>query len=508
MKLHANARLSVKGRELLIDRILAEGWSLAQAAEAAGVSDRTAAKWVARFRREGEPGLLDRSSAPRSSPSRTPDQRVQVIAALRRLRMTGAEIAECVGMAVTTVSGILTRIGMGRLVRLGLEPVVRYERGRPGELIHIDVKKLGRIHAGAGHRVTGKRGRYTGQRTDAEGAVRQIIGWEFVHIAIDDATRLAYVEVLPDEKALTAIAFLRQAVAHYESYVNRRYLFVDTGRREGPEHSKGPGGGAIVASAPATAGDATPTTAAMPAASKNDASKAPQHRLARLALSTVDDLAPPTRIAVESITWVARATTSPVPPRAVSKLTQHSRHFYWLFECKLVRAFESNWTSSFFIADKPSKRCVFRATFEFLYSLSAFLTSLDSEHHFPGCVHNFDWLDFANHTSCDVGFRTTRGEAMHEQKVGTRARLQIKPRLTRGSFGFGDLAEVATEFVHLNFFRTCTRGVNGAFFARFIEFDFTSFQGLVHGSHFFWTADLTGSRTAFAASYFKGTKRV
>jgi transposase InsO family protein/transposase len=230
MKLHANARLSVKGRELLVDRFLMQDWSLAQAAEAAGVSDRTACKWVARFRLEGGQGLSDRSSAPKSSPSRTPDQRVQVIAALRRLRMTGAEIAECLDMAVTTVSGILTRIGMGKLGRLGLEPAVRYERERPGELIHIDVKKLGRIHAGAGHRVTGKRGRYTGQRTDAEGVRRKTVGWEYVHIAIDDATRLAYVEVLPDERATTAIAFLRRAVAFYASHgIAVERLLTDNG---------------------------------------------------------------------------------------------------------------------------------------------------------------------------------------------------------------------------------------------------------------------------------------
>jgi transposase InsO family protein len=225
MKLHANARLSVKGRELLVDRMLMQGWSLTQAAEAAGVSARTAHKWRTRFRCEGEQGLVDRSSAPKRSPSRTPDQRVQVIAALRRLRMTGAEIAECLDMAVTTVSGILTRIGMGRLGRLGLEPAVRYERERPGELIHIDVKKLGRIHDGAGHRMTGKRGRYTGQRTGAEGRRRNTVGWECVH-----ATRLAYVEVLCDEKATTAIAFLRRAVAFYASHgITVQQLLTDNG---------------------------------------------------------------------------------------------------------------------------------------------------------------------------------------------------------------------------------------------------------------------------------------
>ncbi len=144
--------------------------------------------------------------------------------------MTGAQISETLGMALSTVSGILTQIGMGKLGRLGLEPAVRYERQVPGELIHIDVKKLGRIHDGAGHRVHGKRGRYNPQRTDAEGRVRKTVGWEFVHIAIDDATRLAYVEVLTDEKALTAIAFLARAVAHYASYgMTVQQLITDNG---------------------------------------------------------------------------------------------------------------------------------------------------------------------------------------------------------------------------------------------------------------------------------------
>src|ERR687888_1459177 len=202
MRLHANARLSVKGRELLVDR-LAAGWSLMEAAAAAGVSERTARKWRDRYRAEGPDGLLDRSSAPRSVPARTPDERIAAIAALRRLRFTGAEIAELLGMALSTVSGILTRIGMGRLGRLGLEPAQRYERARPGELIHIDVKKLGRIQGGAGHRFAGKPGqrRAAGSRTDADGHRRNLVGWEYVHIAIDDATRLAYVEVLADEKA-------------------------------------------------------------------------------------------------------------------------------------------------------------------------------------------------------------------------------------------------------------------------------------------------------------------
>jgi hypothetical protein len=201
-----------------VERIEVAGWSLSAAADAAGVSERTACKWLARWRREGCVGLLDRSSAPMLVANRTDERRIEAIAALRRLRFTGAEIAELLGMALSTVSGILTRIGMGKLGRLGLEPAQRYERQRPGELIHIDVKKLGRIHDGAGHRITGRRGRYTGSRTDADGIRRQIVGWEFVHIAIDDATRLAYVEVGENEKATTAVGVLRRAIAHFNQY--------------------------------------------------------------------------------------------------------------------------------------------------------------------------------------------------------------------------------------------------------------------------------------------------
>jgi transposase len=215
MKLHANARLSLKGRELLIDRVLSQGWSLAQVADAAGISERTACKWVARFRLEGGQGLLDRSSAPKRSPSRTSEERVQVIAALRRLRMTGTEIAECLGMALTTVSGILTRIGMGKLGRLGFEPAVRYERSTPGELIHIDVKKLGRIN-GAGHRMTGDRSSQNANRRQRRRGAPA--AWEFVHVCVDDATRLAYVEVLDDERATTAVGFLKRAITFYLSH--------------------------------------------------------------------------------------------------------------------------------------------------------------------------------------------------------------------------------------------------------------------------------------------------
>jgi transposase InsO family protein len=231
MRLHGNARLSVKGRELLIERIEVAGWSLSSAAEAAGISDRTARKWLKRYRGEGAAGLVDRSSAPIVVANRTDERRIEAIAALRRLRFTGAEIAELLGMAFSTVSGILTRIGMGKLGRLGLEPAERYERQRPGELIHIDVKKLGRIHGGYGKRITANGRRHNhNRRTDAAGRRHLLVGWEYVHIAIDDATRLAYAEVLPDEKATTAIAFLRRAVKHYDRYgIRVERLMTDNG---------------------------------------------------------------------------------------------------------------------------------------------------------------------------------------------------------------------------------------------------------------------------------------
>jgi transposase InsO family protein len=202
--------------------------TLSEAAEAAEVSVRCARKWVSRYRAEGELGLLDRSSAPRAIPHRTSEHRVQAIAALRRLRFTGPEIAECLGMALSTVSGILARIGMGKLGRLGLEPAQRYERARPGELIHIDVKKLGRIQRGAGHRITGHK-HYTPTR-GPRGAVHGTVGWECVHIAIDDCTRLAYAEVLSDEKGTTAVGFLRRTIAFYERHgITVQSVMTDNG---------------------------------------------------------------------------------------------------------------------------------------------------------------------------------------------------------------------------------------------------------------------------------------
>jgi transposase InsO family protein len=203
--------------------------TLSEAAAAAEVSVRCARKWVGRYRSEGELGLLDRSSAPHQIPHRTGEQRVQAIAALRRLRFTGPEIAEVLGMALSTVSGVLTRIGMGKLGRLGLEPARRYERARPGELIHIDVKKLGRIQRGAGHRWTVKR-RHNYERSDRSGTRRKLVGWECVHIAIDDCTRLAYAEVLADEKAPTVICFLKRAVQFYARHgITVEQLLTDNG---------------------------------------------------------------------------------------------------------------------------------------------------------------------------------------------------------------------------------------------------------------------------------------
>jgi transposase InsO family protein len=208
MKLHANAPFGPKGRLIMVRRVTEQKWSLTEAAEAAGVSERTARKWVGRYRAEGEAGLVDRSSAPHSVPNRTPEARIEAIAALRRLRMSGPEIAELLAMASSTVSAVLGRIGLGKLSRLEPpEPPNRYERANPGELIHIDVKKLVGIEKGAGHRVTGKR------TSHAKG-----VGWERVHVCVDDATRLAYVEVLGDEKAKTAIGFLRRAIAFYAAH--------------------------------------------------------------------------------------------------------------------------------------------------------------------------------------------------------------------------------------------------------------------------------------------------
>ena len=221
MKVHANAPLGPKGRETMVLRVLEQGWSRTEAAEAAGVSERTCSKWVKRYLAEREAGLLDRSSAPRSIPHRTPEELVEVIVLLRKLRMTGAEIALCLAMALSTVSAVLQRVGLGKLSRLEPpEPPNRYERRHAGELVHVDVKKLGRIAEGrAGHRIHGNRRlQRSPRKRDAAGRDRKLVGWEFVHVCVDDATRLAYVEVLADEKATTAVGFLHRAIAFYRRH--------------------------------------------------------------------------------------------------------------------------------------------------------------------------------------------------------------------------------------------------------------------------------------------------
>jgi transposase InsO family protein len=228
MKLHGNAALSLNQRRRMVRRVVEQGWSITKAAEAAEVSERTCSKWVARYRSDGEAGLLDRSSAPARIPHRTPEERVEVIVALRRLRMTGAEIALCLGMALSTVSAVLGRVGLGKLSRLEPpEPPNRYERRQAGELLHVDVKKLARIPDwGAGHRAHGNRRLQRNRRRDG----KRIVGWEYVHVCVDDATRLAYVEVLADERAATAVAFLRRAIAFYAAHgITAQRVLTDNG---------------------------------------------------------------------------------------------------------------------------------------------------------------------------------------------------------------------------------------------------------------------------------------
>jgi transposase InsO family protein len=215
MLVHANAPLSPIGRRRVVDRVIGQRWSVAAAAEAAGVTERTVYRWLARFRLEGQPGLVDRRPVPRRIPHRTPPERVKAICELRRLRLTAVEIAEQLAMPISTVCAVLSREGLGKRSRLEPpEPVNRYERKAAGELIHIDIKRLGRI-ARPGHRVLG------GQVARAQPGYhrkRHQLGWEFLHVAIDDYTRLAYAEVLDDQTALSAIAFLRRAIEFFAGH--------------------------------------------------------------------------------------------------------------------------------------------------------------------------------------------------------------------------------------------------------------------------------------------------
>jgi transposase InsO family protein len=231
MKLHGNARTCPNSRRLLVDRVLEDGWSVTAAAEAAGVTERTVYRWLGRWRQEGEEGLLDRSSRPRRSPSQLPDTKVQLIQSLRKLRMTAVQIAEVLGLALSTVSLWLKRIGLGKRSRLDpLEPPNRYERRHAGELVHVDIKQLGRIsRLGAGHRMVGHR-RSQAQRHRFDGVQRQLTRFEYVHVMIDDYSRLAYAEVLPALTASSAIAFLRRAAAWFQARgVQIKAVMTDNG---------------------------------------------------------------------------------------------------------------------------------------------------------------------------------------------------------------------------------------------------------------------------------------
>jgi transposase InsO family protein len=202
MNVHKNARLTPAGRALLADRV-SQGWTARAAADAAGVSLRTARKWIGRHRRGGERRHHDRSSAPRRCPRRVAEQRIAEIERLRRQRMTGPAIAQALGMARSTVGLVLRRLGLGKLRALEPKPaIVRYERDRPGEMIHLDIKKLGQIN-GVGHRFAGRR----------PGTHNLGRGWDFLHVCVDDASRLAYTEILPSEGQADTTAFLVRALA-------------------------------------------------------------------------------------------------------------------------------------------------------------------------------------------------------------------------------------------------------------------------------------------------------
>jgi transposase InsO family protein len=217
MNLHSKARICPASRELLARRMDLAAWSADQAAEALGISTRTVFKWRGRYRAEGEPGLHDRSSRPKSMPFRTSAGREGLVMLLRCSRLTGRQIAARLRMPRSTVAAILKRLGLARLKNLEhVAPVIRYERERPGELLHLDIKKLGRI-AKVGHRITGDR------RDTSRGA-----GWEYVHVAIDDASRLAYVEVLANEQAETTAGFLRRALIFFRRNGIRRFERVMT----------------------------------------------------------------------------------------------------------------------------------------------------------------------------------------------------------------------------------------------------------------------------------------
>ena len=220
MNSHKHARLTPKGRALLVERVLDEGWSVQEASLAAGVSRRTAYKWIKRFESEGQAGLFDRSSRPHSSPTATSPRKRRRFEQLRRRRWPLWRIASDQGCSIATVSRCMKRIGLSRLKSLEpAEPVVRYEREAPGELIHIDTKRLGRIK-GVGHRITG----------DPSKNKNRGIGWDAVHLAIDDHSRVAFAQVKTDETTHSCVEFLRETVAFYTSLgVHIESVMTDNG---------------------------------------------------------------------------------------------------------------------------------------------------------------------------------------------------------------------------------------------------------------------------------------
>jgi transposase InsO family protein len=214
--MHKNARLTPKGREVLVQRMQA-GWRVAEVAQALGISETTVRKWWRRF--QSGDGLENRSSRPQRSPRAVPVERLAQIEALRRQRRTGRLIAQTLGVSAATVSRVLRRIGLSRWRELEPQPPAeRYERETPGELIHLDIKKLGRIGE-PGHRVTGQRVHRT-----------RGIGWEFVHVAIDDHSRTSLATMAEDERQGSAVTFLEQAVAHYRQHgVQVQRVMTDNG---------------------------------------------------------------------------------------------------------------------------------------------------------------------------------------------------------------------------------------------------------------------------------------
>lgn len=212
---HKNARLGYAGRVCLVERVLRDRWRVSAAAAAFGISPQSVRKWLRRYRAEGRPGLADRSSRPHRSPRRLRPRLERRIAQLRAQRKSGPTIADALGLPLSTVGDVLRRLGLGRLPPLVPRPtIVRYERAHPGELLHLDVKKLGRI--GRRRDRAAARGRLQAHQRQL-GYRKAALGWEYLHVAIDDCSRVAYAELLPDESATSAVLFLEHALAWFAS---------------------------------------------------------------------------------------------------------------------------------------------------------------------------------------------------------------------------------------------------------------------------------------------------